>query len=657
MRFVPSQWAVGRLRAVAPALLRLSRYTKRFILVVVDLAVLNAALWLAFSLRLGEPFAPATPELFLICLAAPLISVATFFQLGLYRLVTRYISGRVEMLMPAAVGLSSLLWALIVLLSGVPGVPRSVVLLYPIFATLAVWGSRRLAGWLLAQAQVELPAWSAGGIRPVLIYGAGKTGVQLVDALRTADNYVVVGFVDPNPTIWGQYIAGLKVYRPERMAGVIARHEVEEVLLAFPSTRARERQAAVRQLESLKVSVRTLPAMEDLASGRVTVSDLRPVDAEDLLGREPVSPNLELLARNIKGKSVLVTGAGGSIGSELVRQILRQGPRRLVLLDAAEPPLYEIEQEVVEQLARLRKEAQGPIEEPAVTAVLGSVGNARLVSDVLHKYEIDTIYHAAAYKHVPIVEHNAVAGLENNTFGTATVAEAAERAGVERFVLISTDKAVRPTSIMGASKRLAEMVLQARAAEGKGRTVFTMVRFGNVLDSSGSVVRRFRQQIQAGGPVTVTHPEIIRYFMSIPEAAALVIQAGAMATGGDVFVLDMGEPVKIDDLARSMIRLMGQEVRDAQHPEGNIAITYTGLRPGEKLYEELLIGENARPTDHPRILKSHEPFLAAAELARELRELRAAMDAGDAEAIHGMLVRTAEGYRPERSEPLADAAE
>jgi FlaA1/EpsC-like NDP-sugar epimerase len=560
------------------------------------------------------------------------------------------------MLMPAAVGLSSLLWALIVLLSGMPGVPRSVVLLYPILATLAVWGSRRFAGWILAQAQVEVPAWGAGGTRSVLIYGAGKTGAQLVDALRTAGNYVVVGFVDPNPTIWGAYIAGLKVFRPERMPGIIARHEVQEVLLAFPSTRARERQAALRQLQSLKVGVRTLPGMEDLASGRVTVSDLRPVDAEDLLGREPVAPNLDLLARNIKAKSVLVTGAGGSIGSELVRQILRQGPRRLVLLDAAEPPLYEIEREVEEQLARLRGEAQGSIEEPEIAAVLGSVGNQRLVAATLRKHEIDTIYHAAAYKHVPIVEHNAVAGLENNTFGTAVVAEAAETAGVERFVLVSTDKAVRPTSIMGASKRLAEMILQARAAEGKGRTVFTMVRFGNVLDSSGSVVRRFRQQIQAGGPVTVTHPDIIRYFMSIPEAAALVIQAGAMATGGEVFVLDMGEPVKIDDLARSMIRLMGQEVRDAQHPEGNIAITYTGLRPGEKLYEELLIGENARPTDHPRILKSHEPFLPAAELARELGTLRTAMDAGDAEAIHAALVRMAEGYRPER-EPLADAAE
>ncbi len=656
MRFVLRQWAVQWLRGIAPALLRLGRYTKRAILVAVDLLILSASLWLAFSLRLGEPFVPTSPELFLVLCAAPLIGVATFFQLGLYQLVTRYISGRVEMLMPAAVCLSSLLWTLIVLLSGVPGVPRSVVLLYPMLATAGVWGSRRLAGWLLTQAHVELPAWTPKGARSVLIYGAGKTGVQLVDALRNAGNYAPVGFIDPSPTIWGQYVAGLKVYRPERMAGIIQRHDVQEVLLAMPSTRPRERQAALRQLESLKVSVRTLPGIEDLASGRVTVSDLRPVDAEDLLGRDSVSPNLELLARNIRAKSVLVTGAGGSIGSELVRQILRQKPHRLVLLDAAEPPLYEIEREV-EQLARQREEAQGSIEEPEVVAVLGSVGEERLVFDTLRKHEIDTIYHAAAYKHVPIVEHNAVAGLRNNTFGTAVLAEAAEKAGVERFVLISTDKAVRPTSIMGASKRLAEMILQARAAEGTGRTVFTMVRFGNVLDSSGSVVRRFRQQIQAGGPVTVTHPEIIRYFMSIPEAAALVIQAGAMATGGDVFVLDMGEPVKIDDLARSMIRLMGQEVREAQHPEGNIAITYTGLRPGEKLYEELLLGENARPTDHPRILKSHEPFLPAAELARELGELRAAMDAGDAEAIHRALVRTAEGYRPEPAQVLADAAE
>jgi UDP-N-acetylglucosamine 4,6-dehydratase len=372
------------------------------------------------------------------------------------------------------------------------------------------------------------------------------------------------------------------------------------------------------------------------------------VEAEDLLGRDPVPPNAALLSRNIEGKCVLVTGAGGSIGSELVRQILRQGPRCLVLLDASEEHLYEIEAEVQELLrTRRNAAAAGAASSADIVSVLGSILDATLVRQTIAKHGVETIYHAAAYKHVPIVEHNAVAGLRNNIFGTAILAEAAAGGGVERFVLVSTDKAVRPTSIMGASKRLAEMVLQARAANGAGGTVFTMVRFGNVLDSSGSVVRKFRGQIEAGGPVTVTHREVIRYFMSIPEAAALVIQAGAMATGGDVFVLDMGEPVKIDDLARSMIRLMGLEVRDPEHVDGDIAIEYIGLRHGEKLHEELLLGENIIRTEHPRILKSQEPHLPATELGEQLDALRAGMEADDVQAIHAVLTRTVEGYRPE----------
>jgi FlaA1/EpsC-like NDP-sugar epimerase len=645
---------VQRLRALAPKALGLGRYTKRAILVIGDLIVLSLALWLAFALRLGELYVPASWDLLLLLAAAPLIGVATFFQLGLYRVVTRFMGDQVAILMLLAIGLSILFWALIVFLSGVGGVPRSVVLIYPIIGAAGVWGGRRLAGWLLTHpGGVDLPEQATGNERTVLIYGAGRTGVQLVEALRSSENYAPIGFVDPSETLWGQYLAGLKVYRPQRMAEIIRQHDVDEVLLAIPTAQRRERQAALRELESLKVSVRTLPAMEDLASGRVTVSDLRPVEASDLLGRDPVPANAELLARNIRGRSVLVTGAGGSIGSELVRQILNQSPRSLVLLDVAEPHLYQIEQEVERLLDRQRSEPAGAASLPDIIPVLGSIQDRALVQRVLRTHRIDTIYHAAAYKHVPIVEHNPVAGLENNTFGTAILAEAAEQAGVERFVLVSTDKAVRPTSIMGASKRLAEMVLQARAAEGS-RTVFTMVRFGNVLDSSGSVVRKFREQIQAGGPVTVTHPDIIRYFMSIPEAAALVIQAGAIATGGEMFVLDMGEPVKIDDLARSMIRLMGKEVRDAEHPDGDIAIEYTGLRPGEKLYEELLLGENARPTEHPRIRKSHEPYLPAAVLAGALQTLRAAMEVGDVPAIHAALMRTAEGYRPE---PVADAAE
>jgi FlaA1/EpsC-like NDP-sugar epimerase len=411
----------------------------------------------------------------------------------------------------------------------------------------------------------------------------------------------------------------------------------------------RERQAALRQLEPLAVNVRTLPAIEDLAAGRVTVSDLRPVEAEDLLGRDPVPPNATLLARNIANKSVMVTGAGGSIGSELVRQILRQRPRRLVLFDAGEGQLYEIEREAQEQLqAKWMASTPASSHRPEIVAVLGSIQNSALVRRTLENNAVETIYHAAAYKHVPIVEHNAVAGLRNNTFGTVVLAEAAETFGVERFVLVSTDKAVRPTSIMGASKRLAEMALQARAGNGRGKhTVFTMVRFGNVLDSSGSVVRKFRRQIAAGGPVTVTHRDAFRYFMSIPEAATLVIQAGAMATGGDVFVLDMHEPVKIDDLARSMIRLMGLEVRDATHPDGDVAVEYIGLRPGEKLHEELLLGENITPTEHPRILKSHEPCMPAGELVRVMDALRAAMDANDEQAIHAALMRAVEGYHPD----------
>jgi FlaA1/EpsC-like NDP-sugar epimerase len=640
-------------------LIRLSRYPKRTILATADFFLLGFSLWLSMSLRLGEPYVPPSWELFFIFCAAPAIGVATFFQLGLYRLVTRFIGSLGAVRIPVAVGLSALVWALLVLLSGVqlsgantPAVqlvPRTVVILYPIIGAALVWGARQMAGWMLRSVGIEFPQHIRGKLTTVLIYGAGTTGVQLLEALRRARTYDPIGFIDNTPTLWGQYVADLKVYRPERMAALVQHREVREVLLALPKASRRERQAALRQLEPLTVNVRTLPAIEDLATGRVTVSDLRPVEAEDLLGRDPVPPNATLLARNIANKSVMVTGAGGSIGSELVRQILRQRPRRLVLFDVGEGQLYEIEREAQELLGAKRM-ASTPASSapPEIVAVLGSIQNSALVRRTIENNAVETIYHAAAYKHVPLVEHNAVAGLRNNTFGTAVLAEAAEAFGVERFVLVSTDKAVRPTSIMGASKRLAEMALQARAANGKGKhIVFTIVRFGNVLDSSGSVVRMFRHQIAAGGPVTVTDPNAFRYFMSIPEAAALVIQAGAMATGGDVFVLDMHEPVKIDELAKSMIRLMGLEVRDAKHADGDIAIEYIGLRHGEKLHEELLLGENITPTEHPSILKSHEPCMPAGELAKVMDALRAAMDAEDVQAIHAALMRAVEGYRPE----------
>jgi FlaA1/EpsC-like NDP-sugar epimerase len=641
-------------------LIGLGRYPKRVILAASDFFVLGVALWLAMSVRLGELYMAPSWGLLLVFCAAPAIGVATFFQLGLYRLVTRYISGQGAVLIPIAVGLSALVWALLVLLSGVQTaggqiplgqsvavIPRSVIILYPILGSGFVWGTRQAAGFLLRSIGVELPARSRDNVKNVLIYGAGTTGVQLLEELHRSGMYEPIGFIDMSPTLWGMYVAGLKVYRPERLPIIVQRKHVREVLLAIPMGRRGERRTALRQLEPLTVNVRTLPAIEDLASGRVTVSDLRPVEAEDLLGRDPVPANGALLARNIDGKSVMVTGAGGSIGSELVRQILRQGPRRLVLLDAGEGALYDIERAALQSL-RTRRAADKPAPPtpPEIAAVLGSIQNRALVRRTIEANAVETIYHTAAYKHVPIVEHNAVAGLNNNTFGTAVLAEAAEALGVERFVLVSTDKAVRPTSIMGASKRLAEMVLQARAGSAM-RTVFTIVRFGNVLDSSGSVVRMFRRQIEAGGPVTVTHRDAIRYFMSIPEAAALVIQAGAMATGGDVFVLDMDEPVKIDDLAKSMIRLMGLEVRDTEHPDGDIAIEYIGLRHGEKLHEELLLGENVTPTEHAHILRSHEPCLPAGELAKVMDALRAAMDANDLTAIHATLGLAVEGYRPE----------
>jgi FlaA1/EpsC-like NDP-sugar epimerase len=542
----------------------------------------------------------------------------------------------------AAVSGSSLFLTLMAYLTGMVSVPRSVVLLFPIVGTLALWVSRRSVALAFDWAGAKAPLVVRGAVskKKVLIYGAGKPGMHLLDALRDTGIYLPVGFVDTDPALWGQYVSELKVHPPSKMPGLIGRQEITEVLLALPRRYRQERRAALKQLEALSVPVRTLPPIEDLIEGRVIVSDLRHVDADDLLKREQVAPNALLLARNIEDKSVLVTGAGGSVGSELVRQALAQRPRRLVLLDHSEEHLYDIG----DRLEGLLKRGRAGVDRPEIVSVLGSVQDEGLVRRTIDTNSVETVYHAAAFKHVPILERNAVVGLGNNTFGTAVLADVAEKGGVETFVLISTDKAVRPTSIMGASKRLAEMILQARAAQREAHTVFTTVRFGNVLDSSGSVMRRFHRQIEAGGPVTVTHPDATRYLMSIPEAASLVIQAGALATGGEVFVLDMGNPVRIDDLARSMIRLMGFEVRDEEHFDGDIAIEYVGLREGEKLHEELLLGTGATSTGHPRIFRSSEPSLPQNELAEALNTLRRAMEAGRMEFIRPLLSRVVEGF-------------
>ena len=428
---------------------------------------------------------------------------------------------------------------------------------------------------------------------------------------------------------------------------MITTENVKEVLLAMPSALRSERRAAIRTLDPFPVVVKTLPALEEIASGHVEVSDLRPIEVEDLLGRDPVAPDLALLTAHVRDKVVMITGAGGSIGSELSRQLLELGPKALILFELSEVALYEIEMEI-EEAQRRRSKAAGAasLGNTKIVPVLGSVLDRRLVARTIHSYGVEVIYHAAAYKHVPLVEMNPFAGVQNNTFGTLALAETAKELGVERFVLVSSDKAVRPTNVMGASKRLAELILQALAEARGVPTIFTMVRFGNVLDSSGSVVKRFRNQIQAGGPVTVTHKEIIRYFMSIPEAAQLVIQAGAMASGGEVFVLDMGTPVKIDDLARTMIRLSGLEVRDDATSEGDIAIEYVGLRRGEKLYEELLIGENTTGTSHPRIFKNSEPVMAYADLVAALERLDDAIQRHNEAELQDMLRATVEGYTP-----------
>ncbi|MGH6734987.1 MAG: polysaccharide biosynthesis protein [Methyloceanibacter sp.] len=631
--------------SLAVWLIERPRWFKRTLLIVNDFTMLGISLWAAYSLRLSQLYVPETFGVFLLMLAAPVVGVLVFHWRGLYKLVTRFIGPEGTTRIYTAVAIAAVLWALVVLMSGIQGQPRSVVVIYALIAAGLIRLSRQWAGSLLLKAAPQHKPLSFDERKNVIIYGASTIGIQLLRALNETDSYRTVAFIDANPSLAGQVVHGVKVVRPEKIGKLIAEENVKEVLLATPSALRGERRVAIRALEAYPVVVKTLPALEEIASGKVEVSDLRPIDVEDLLGRDPVTPDLELLTAQVSGKVVMITGAGGSIGSELTRQLLRLGPKTLVLFDLSEVALYDISMEIEEMQRRRQKEAGDRPAETTVVQVLGSVLDRKLVARTIEEQGVEVIYHAAAYKHVPIVEVNPFAGLQNNTFGTLVVAEAAKELGVERFVLVSSDKAVRPTNIMGASKRLAELILQALAQEGAA-TIFTMVRFGNVLDSSGSVVRLFRSQIKSGGPVTVTHPEVVRYFMSMPEAAQLVIQAGAMATGGEVFVLEMGTPVKIDDLARTMIRLSGLEVRDEEHPDGDIAVDYVGLRRGEKLYEELLIGENTTGTNHPRIFKNSEPILPYDDLIAALERLEDAIQRVDVGELQEMLRATVEGYVP-----------
>ncbi|WP_211576741.1 polysaccharide biosynthesis protein [Methylophaga nitratireducenticrescens] len=613
------------------------RTTKRILSIFIDYVVVMLVLWIAFSLRLSTWYEPPVSQLWLFFLA-PLIAIPIFIKLGLYRAIVRYIGLDALWTIFKAISLFTVIFATVVVLSGPYAglVPRTIYIINAILLFLAVGGLRLYARWLFISttrsplAELDNQRY----IPPVLIYGAGRAGAQLSALLKMGRQLRPVAFIDDDPTLYRQQINGLNVYRPRDLVKLIDKFHVRDVLLAMPSASRGRRSEILRSLEELPVHIRTLPDLTDIAEGKLEVSDIQEVDIADLLGREPVAPDPQLLTANISGKCVMVTGAGGSIGSELTRQIIKLKPSRLLLFDISEFALYQIEQELCNQPSGVE-----------VIALLGSVVDRVRLTSICQHFSVQTIYHAAAYKHVPMVEKNVGEGIRNNVFGTLHCAQAAIAANVETFVLISTDKAVRPTNTMGASKRMAELVLQALAQISDTR--FTMVRFGNVLGSSGSVVPLFREQIARGGPVTVTDARIIRYFMTIPEAAELVIQAGAMGQGGDVFVLDMGSAVKIVDLATRMIHLSGFTVKNAENPDGDIEITYTGLRPGEKLFEELLIGENVSQTAHQKIMRAEEQVIAWQDLQLILTDLQHAVSVADYEQVRVLLSKYVDGFMPQ----------
>ena len=607
------------------------RSAKRFVVVALDIALALVATWLALSLRLDTPNWPEDQQ-WRVYAITPLLCIPIFIKFGLYRAIFRYTGQAALVATARAVTVYGGILFAILLWQKWTGVPRSLGILQPLIFFLLVGASRAFARFWLASLD---RAPGARG-RKFLIFGAGTAGAQTASAMGVAGQFALVGFVDDDPAKVGRSVNGVPIFAPHQIPQLITDHGISDLLLALPSASRTRRKDIIQSLQSLPVHIRTLPDWADLASGKVTVQDFKELDIEDLLGRDPVPPNRSLLSRNLAGKVVLVTGAGGSIGSELCRQIVAEQPSQLLLLDHNEFGLYSIHQEL--QKLCLEKDLAVQLE-----PLLGSVGQPERLQALCRTWKPDTVYHAAAYKHVPLVESNPVQGIENNVFGTLHMARAAMDHGVKSFVLVSTDKAVRPTNVMGASKRMAELVLQALAAEPSG-TCFSMVRFGNVLGSSGSVVPLFRKQLAEGGPLTVTHTEVTRYFMTIPEAAQLVLQAAAMAQSGEVFVLDMGEPVKIVDLARRMVELSGLRVRDAACPDGDIAITVTGLRPGEKLYEELLIGGSPTATEHPRILKANEAALDWATLQTHLAALQHAVSGGDVTGIKAVLVQCVQGY-------------
>ena len=615
--------------------LNLPAIVRRLLLVAGDTLAVLVAVWASFAIRLGDWWPYLLQDAVWLFPLAVIVIIPTFAAVGMYRPILRYADESLlyTILLGASAGILLMMAVWVFLREGV--VPRSSWLICWL-VLMALIGGGRLVLRRYLRRRFRLSARRT----PVIVYGAGEAGAQLVNALRYSIEFEPVVFVDDNVRLWGSVVLGLKVRAPAKLSRLISRHEAKLVLLALPSISHQRRQQILEALAGLPVRVMDLPALAELTSGARRIDEFREIDVEDILGRDSVKPNETLLRTRVSGKAVLVTGAGGSIGAELCRQILALRPGRLVLFERSEYALYTIEQELGAMLANM---GQPPIE---LIPLLGSVIHRQRLQSVMERFDVQTVYHAAAYKHVPIVEHNPIEGVRNNVFGTLYAAEAASAVGVETFVLVSSDKAVRPTNVMGATKRLAELILQGLAGEGSA-TRFCMVRFGNVLDSSGSVVPLFREQIRKGGPVTVTHPEVERYFMTIPEAAQLVIQASAMAKGGDLFLLDMGESVRIFDLARRMIRLSGLEIRDEHHADGDIEIRFTGLRSGEKLREELLIGADDLPTAHPMIRRAREGCPSWSDIRDCLKRLDAAAQAFDYPAVRAILREAVAEYQPE----------
>jgi len=624
-------------KRILNALARWPRAGKKLFIAAVDAATLSFSIWAAFALRLGDFWPEGITNVWWLFPSVVAVGVPILAWFGLYREVTRHAGPRVIVQAAQGVGVTSLAVAAMILISR-DWAPRSLPVIFFLVALGLITGSRSLARQLLRSA--------IGGERqPSIVWGSGLAGARLVQSLVAGHAYRPIAIIDDDPGARGSRIRGVPVRPASELESLIAEKRVTHVFLALPEASPAERRAILDRVTRLPVVARSVAPIDEVLAGRATWDETREIPIEDLLGRDSVPPDAQLLARCVRGRSVLVTGAGGSIGSQLCREALALRPSKLVLFERSEHALYQIEQE-------LRRQAELTASSVEIVPLLGSVLDRERFERALRVCNVETVYHAAAFKHVPMVEHNVAEGVENNTLGTLVAAEAALASGVSTFVLISTDKAVRPTSVMGASKRLAELVLQGMGSDPIG-TRFSMVRFGNVLGSSGSVVPLFREQIARGGPVTVTHPDVIRYFMTIPEAAQLVMQAGAMAEGGEVFLLEMGEPVRIADLAKRMIRLAGHSVRESDEQRGGIAIVFNGLRPGEKLFEELLIAADAEPTRHPRVKKAHEQSLAWSELRPALERLSHACRSSDVPTILSLLEELVPEYhRPNESHDL-----